>query len=189
MTAKDTATIPKMIVLVGLMGAGKTCIGIRLAARLGLRFVDADVEIEQAAGGPISDIFERYGETSFRDGEQRVIARLLDGPVQVLATGGGAYLNGKTRAKIRQTAISIWLRADLDLLLSRVGRRDNRPMLKEGEPREVLKRLMDERYPVYADADIVVESARESPDVTVDRVQAALWDYLARAEATEAVTP
>jgi shikimate kinase len=178
-----------MIVLVGLMGAGKTCIGIRLASRLGIGFIDADVEIEQAAGCPISDIFERFGESAFRDGEQRVIARLLDGPVQVLATGGGAYLNPKTRAKISEQAISIWLRADLDLLFSRVGRRDSRPMLKEGDPREILKRLMDERYPVYADADIVVESARESPDITVDRVQAALWDYLAGAESTEAVTP
>ncbi len=189
MTAKDAPNIPKTIVLVGLMGAGKTCIGTRLANRLRLGFVDADVEIEQAAGCPIPDIFERYGEAAFRDGERRVIARLLDGPIRILATGGGAYMNPKTREIIKDRAISIWLRADLDLLLSRVGRRAARPMLKDGSPREILKRLMDERYPVYAESDIVVESARESPEVTVDRVQAALWDYLAGAEATAAAAP
>ena len=172
----------KTIVLVGLMGAGKSCIGQRLAARLGLPFTDADDEIEQAAGCAIPDIFELYGETAFRDGEKRVIARLLDGPVQVLATGGGAFMNPETRALIAERAVSVWLRADLDLLLNRTARRGDRPLLTKGDRRATLERLMAERYPVYAEADIVVDSANESPDVTVERVLAALSAREAAAE-------
>jgi len=164
----------KTIVLVGLMGAGKSCIGQRMAVRLGLPFTDADDEIEQAAGCAIPDIFELYGEAAFRDGERRVIARLLDGPIQVLATGGGAYMNPETRALIAERAISVWLRADLELLLSRTARRGERPLLAKGDRRATLERLMAERYPVYAGADIVVDSANEAPDVTVERVLAAL---------------
>ncbi len=166
--------VSKTIVLIGLMGAGKSCIGQRLAVRLGLPFTDADDEIEQAAGCSIPDIFELYGESAFRDGEKRVIARLLDGPVQVLATGGGAFMNAETRALIAKRATSVWLRADLDLLLSRTARRGSRPLLARNDRRATLERLMAERYPVYAEAEIMVESANESPDVTVERVLAAL---------------
>src|SRR5690606_26501805 len=122
----------------------------------------------------ISDIFALYGEPAFRDGERRVIARLLHDPVQVLATGGGAFMDPATRAQIRETAISVWLRADLQLLLSRTTRRTNRPLLRNGSRKETLKRLVAERHPVYAEADIVVDSARESPEATVDRVLKAL---------------
>lgn len=174
----DTSAPPpvsRTIVLVGLMGAGKSCIGQRLAARLGLPFTDADDEIEQAAGCSIPDIFELYGESAFRDGEKRVIARLIDGPVQVLATGGGAFMNAETRALIARRATSVWLRADLDLLLSRTARRGGgRPLLARNDRRATLERLMAERHPVYAEAEIMVDSANESPDVTVERVLAAL---------------
>jgi shikimate kinase len=173
--------IPRTIVLIGLMGAGKTSIGRRLAERLRLPFTDADAEIEKAAGCSIADFFERYGEEEFRIGERRVIKRLLEGPVQVLSTGGGAFMHPETRAEIRAHAISIWLRADLDTLAARIGRRDDRPLLKQGEPRAVLERLMAERYPVYAEADIIVDSADAPQRVTVDRVLEALDRYLSEA--------
>ncbi len=188
MTDSKQLEFPKTIVLVGLMGAGKTCIGSRLADRLGLAFVDADTEIELAAGCSIQDIFELYGEQAFRDGERRVIARLLDSPVHILATGGGAFIDAGTRAAIVQQGISIWLRADLDLLVSRVGRRDHRPLLNRGGRRETLKALMEERYPVYAEAEIVVESGREPPDETVARVVEALRTYLAEHQTEGAET-
>jgi shikimate kinase len=167
------------VVLVGLMGAGKTCIGKRLAAELGLDFVDADAEIEAAAGCSIEEIFERHGEAAFRDGERRVLARLLERPPHVLATGGGSFMDPRTRAEIKNRAISVWLRADLDLLLRRTSRRNNRPLLKNGDPRAVLERLIAERHPVYAEADIVVDSADGPPELTVARVRDALHDYLA----------
>lgn len=185
MTSDAELLIPKTIVLVGLMGAGKTCIGSRLAERLGLPFVDADAEIEKAAGCTIPDIFELYGEAAFRDGERRVIARLLNGPVQVLATGGGAFMDPQTRAEVRDSAISVWLRADLPLLMSRTARRGSRPLLRDGSRRETLKRLMAERHPVYAEADIVVDSAREPPDATVDRLMEALRAFLDAPETAE----
>lgn len=174
-------SIPRTIVLIGLMGAGKTSIGRRLAERLRLPFIDADAEIEKAAGCSIADFFERYGEEEFRIGERRVIKRLLEGPTQVLSTGGGAFMHPETRAEIRAHAISIWLRADLDTLAARIGRRDDRPLLKQGEPRAVLERLMAERYPVYAEADIIVDSADAPQRVTVDRVLEALDRYLSEA--------
>lgn len=179
MTETEALHVPKTIVLVGLMGAGKTCIGSRLADRVGLDFFDADVEIERAAGCSVSDIFEIYGEDAFRDGERRVIARLLKSPVHVLATGGGAFIDPKTRAAIAGHGISVWLRADLDLLVSRVGRRSNRPILDRGNRREILEALIEERYPLYGEADIMVDSGRESPDVTVARVIDALRVFLA----------
>ena len=166
--------VSRTIALVGLMGAGKSSIGRRLAQRLKVPFIDADSEIETAAGATIEEIFERHGEAAFREGERRVIARLLEGPVQVLATGGGAFMDPTTRALLRERAISVWLRADLELLLSRVTRRNNRPLLKAGEPRAVLERLIAERYPVYAEADITVDTVEGPPDATLDRVMEAL---------------
>ena len=168
------------IVLVGLMGVGKSCIGRNLSTRLGIPFVDADTAIEVAAGCSIPEIFERHGEEHFRDGERRVISRLLDDAPQVLATGGGAYINAATRALIHERGVAVWLRGDLDLLVKRTARRDNRPLLKQGEPREILKRLMDERYPIYAEADITVDSVDGPPEVTLERVIAALADFFAR---------
>jgi shikimate kinase len=169
--------VPKTVVLVGLMGAGKTNIGRRLAQKLDLPFVDADAEIEAAAGESIEEIFERRGEVVFREGERKVIARLLANPVHVLATGGGAYMDPNTRALIRECAISIWLRAELDLLVARVSRRSNRPLLKQ-DPRATLASLIEERYPVYAQADVTVETVDGPPEATLERVLAALADFL-----------
>lgn len=165
-----TIDVPKSVVLVGLMGAGKSHIGRRLAQRLKLPFTDADHEIEKAAGRSIEDIFREFGEDEFRQGERRVIARLLDEDKIVLATGGGAFMNDETRARILENSISVWLRADLDLLIKRTSRRDNRPLLKTGDPREILQRLIDERYPVYALADVVVDSVDGPGGTTVNRV-------------------
>ena len=162
------------IVMVGMMGAGKSAIGRRLAQRLGLPFVDADTEIERAAGCSIEEIFAKHGEADFRDGERRVIARLLEGPVCVLATGGGAFMDAETRARIRARATSVWLKADLDTLVDRVGRRNHRPLLKNGDPREILARLIAARYPIYAEADITVETGDAPPATTVERVVEAL---------------
>ena len=170
--------LPRSIVLVGLMGAGKSCIGRRLASRLGVEFHDADAEIERAAGCSIQDIFEVHGEAAFRDGEKRVIARLLAQPPHVLATGGGAFVDPETRANVAKRGISIWLRADLELMLQRTARRNNRPLLKRGDPRQILQRLIDERYPVYALADITVDSVDGPPDITLGRVLAALESYI-----------
>jgi len=165
-TALLAALGRRSIVLVGMMGAGKSSIGRRLAQRLGLSFVDADAEIEAAAGMTIAEIFARDGESYFRSGEARVIARLLDQGPQVLATGGGAFMNGETRASIRQKGISVWLKADFEVLMRRVKRRSgDRPML-QGDPAERVRHLMDERYPVYAEADTLVMS-RDVPHETI----------------------
>jgi len=174
------APVPRTVVLVGLMGAGKSAIGRRVAQRLGLAFVDADSEIERAAGQTIPEIFAQHGEAAFRDGERRVIARLLGEPVHVLATGGGAFMDPQTRALIADRGISVWLKAELDVLLRRTARRTNRPLLNQGDPAEVLAKLMTLRHPVYAQADITVESAEGPPEVTVDRVLGALTAFLAR---------
>lgn len=182
MNAAPPLRVPKTIVLVGLMGAGKSSIGRRLAQALALPFTDADSEIETAAGLSVEEIFARDGEAVFRSGERRVIARLLDGPVQVLATGGGAFMDPETRALIREKAISIWLRADLDLLLARVGRRNNRPLLKNGDPRAILASLMETRYPIYAEADITVDSLDGPPEATLEKVIAALARFLGAKE-------
>jgi shikimate kinase len=178
MTSATLLHVPKTIVLVGLMGAGKSSIGRRLAQALALPFTDADTEIEAAAGVSIEEIFARDGEAVFRSGERRVIARLLDNPVQVLATGGGAFMDPETRALIRARAISVWLKADLDVLLARVSRRGNRPLLKDGDPRAILSRLIEERYPIYAEADITVESVDGPPEATLAKVVAALGRFL-----------
>ncbi len=141
-------------------------------------FVDADAEIERAAGCSITDIFELHGEAAFRDGERRVIARLLSRPAHVLATGGGAFMDPETRAAVRASGISVWLRADLDLLVSRVSRRSNRPLLAGGEPREILQRLIAERHPFYAEADVVVDSMDGPHEQTVDAVLDAIAAHL-----------
>ncbi len=156
----------RSIVLVGLMGAGKTTVGRRLAQRLGLPFVDADTEIEKAAGKSIPEIFEEDGEEFFRAGEEKVIARLLDGGPQVLATGGGAWMREATRERVCEKGISIWLKADIEVLMERVMRRPGRPLLETDDPRVVMERLMEERYPLYALADITVES-RDVPHQAV----------------------
>lgn len=164
----------RTIVLVGLMGAGKTNIGRRLAARLNLPFFDSDSEIEAAAGETIEEIFRNRGEAVFRDGERRVIARLLAQPVHILATGGGAFMDRATRAIIARRGVSVWLRADIDTLLTRVSRRSNRPLLKEGNPRAVLEDLIARRYPIYAEADITIDSGDGPADVTATRTITAL---------------
>ena len=166
--------VPRTVAFVGLMGAGKTCIGRLLAAELGLPFVDADKEIEAAAGCSVEDIFSAHGEAAFRDGERRVIARLLNEPKMVLATGGGAFMDPETRKLIRERTTSVWLRADVELLLRRTSRRNNRPLLKRGNPREILGKLIEQRYPIYAEADIVVDSVDGPPEMTLARVLDAL---------------
>jgi shikimate kinase len=175
----DCLTKIKPIVLVGLMGAGKTCIGRRLARRLKMSFVDADEEIVKAAGASVADIFRRYGESAFRECERRVIARLLDAP-GVLATGGGAFADTATRELIKQRGISIWLRADLDLLHKRTQGRGGRPLLETNDPRATLAALVLARHPIYAQADIVVDSRDEPAERTTDHVLEAFRAYLSR---------
>ncbi|MCC2111211.1 MAG: shikimate kinase [Hyphomicrobiales bacterium] len=187
MTERETAAAETLIrdrlgvrsiVLVGIMGAGKSTVGRRLAARLGLRFVDADSEIEAAAQYTVAEIFDQFGEEYFRDGERRVIARLLGEGQQVLATGGGAYMNAETRDNIRAAGVSVWLKADLDTLLARVKRRNTRPLLKDTDPEQVMRRLIDERYPIYADADIAVQSRDAPHEQVVDEIVVALAAWL-----------
>ncbi|MDX1485299.1 MAG: shikimate kinase [Alphaproteobacteria bacterium] len=189
MTAKDGShtTKPKprtgraldrSIVLVGLMGAGKSSVGRLLAARLGLEFIDADAEIEDAANASIDEIFATHGEATFRSGERRVIARLLEGPARVIATGGGAFMDHDTRKRIQESAISVWLKADLDTLINRVGRRGGRPLLKGKEPRAVLRALMAKRDPVYGTADITVQSSERPAGEVTNLVIQALEQHL-----------
>jgi shikimate kinase len=168
----------RALVMVGMMGAGKSSIGRRLASRLGLPFVDADNEIEVAANASITEIFDRHGEEYFRDGERRVIRRLLDGEPKVLATGGGAFIETETREAIRHDGISIWLQADRELILSRVKRRGNRPLLRNGDPAEIVDRLMGEREPVYAQADIHIRSRDVAHDDVVEDILSALDNFL-----------
>ena len=160
----------KVFVLIGLMGAGKTSIGRKLAEHLNIGFVDADEEIVRAAGCSIPDIFEIYGEQAFRDVEERVIKRLLTKGAGVLATGGGAYINPNTRDAITQHGYCIWLKASLDTLVKRTAKRTGRPLLKSGEPREILRDLMNKRYPVYARADLTVETGAETADQTLNAI-------------------
>lgn len=160
----------RSVVLVGLMGCGKSAIGRRLASKLGLPFVDADEEIEKAAGKSIEDIFTDHGEPYFRDGERKVLARLLRSGPQVLATGGGAFMNEETRAAIAESGVSVWLKAELPLLVRRVGKRGNRPLLKAGDPETVLQNLITTRYPVYAQADITIESRDVPHEVIVGEI-------------------
>ena len=168
--ANHNSLTMRPIVLVGLMGVGKTTVGRRLAVRLGLSFVDADNEIEVAAGLSIAEIFTRFGEAHFRDGERRVIARLIDGTPKIIATGGGAFMNDATRALILERATAVWLDADIDTLASRVSRRDNRPLLHGKDARAVLGDLAAVRNPVYALAPVHVRSESHPHDSTVDAI-------------------
>jgi shikimate kinase len=174
-----TALERRSIVLVGMMGVGKSSIGRRLAARLGIPFVDADGEIEKAAGMSIADIFARHGEADFRSGEARVIARLLDGGPQVLATGGGAVMNAETRAAIQAKGVSVWLSAEFDVLMRRVNkRRHERPMLQTPNPAATLRALLAEREPIYAQADLTVQSREVPHDAIVAEIMTALASFL-----------
>lgn len=164
----------RSIVLIGLMGAGKTSIGRRLAKRFGVAFVDTDDEIAKAAGCSVQEIFARFGEAAFRDGECRVIARLLSESPRVMATGGGAFLDPSTREPIRAHGLSVWLKAELDVLVRRTEGRPGRPLLNAGDPRTILERLMAARYPVYALADVTVETEDVPIERTVDKVAAAI---------------
>ena len=190
--AKEVETVKQLldgrsIVLVGLMGAGKSTIGRRLAQKLDLAFVDADAEIEQAAGKSVQDIFREHGEASFREGERRVIARLLESGPLVLATGGGAFMNEETRNNISRSGIAVWLKADIELLMKRVRRRDNRPLLKTDNPEEVMQTLIDQRYPVYGRADIIVESRDVPHSSIVSDVIRALAAYQRARKAAERI--
>lgn len=170
--------LDRPVVLVGLMGAGKSCVGRRLAQDLGVPFLDSDIEFEKAANCAIAEYFARHGEPAFREGERKVIARLLEGEPCVVATGGGAFCDPLTRARIKEMAVSVWLRADLDLLVKRTAHRDHRPLLKTGDPREILAGLIETRHPLYAEADIVVDTTDEPPEVTVNKVVHDLSAYL-----------
>jgi len=168
--------LKRTVALVGMMGAGKSSLGRRLAARLDVEFRDADTEIEQAAGCSINEIFARFGEPAFRDGERKVIARLLTLPPHVLATGGGAFADQETHARIKSEAVSVWINVPLNVLVERVGRRDTRPMLKDGDPAEIMTRLMKEREPLYAQADLTVNSEDGPHQMAVERIVAMLKD-------------
>ena len=172
----------KTIVLVGLMGVGKSSVGRRLATALELPFRDADNEVEAAAGRSIPEIFAEMGEPAFRDGERRVIARLLDEPPHVLATGGGAFVNPETRALIKSKAVAVWLKADLELLARRVGRKDGRPLLKGRDPMDVLREHARLRYPAYGEAHLTVETGDTAHGVAVDAVIQALKGHLQPSE-------
>jgi shikimate kinase len=171
---RNAMKLNRTVALVGMMGAGKTSIGRRLAARLTVPFRDADHEIEVAAGLTVAEIFERFGEAYFRDGERKVIARLLEEPPHVLATGGGAFMDEATRAAMARATFTIWLKAPVGLLLARVKKRDTRPLLKEGDLRATMERLLIVREPVYATADMILESADEPHGVAVDQIVMAL---------------
>jgi shikimate kinase len=172
----DGIILDRTVALVGLMGAGKTTIGRRLAHALKLPFADADDAIVQAAGQSIAEIFAEHGELEFRRGERRVIRRLLAEAPHVLATGGGAFIDARTRTLMKERAISIWLKAPLDVLMQRVTRRDHRPLLKEDDPRAVMERLMAERYPIYAEADITIETGAGPHGAAVRAIIAVLKD-------------
>jgi shikimate kinase len=176
---KLTDILDRPIVLVGLMGAGKSTVGRRLAKRLGLPFVDSDSEIEEAAGTTAAELFERYGENDFRDGERRLVSRLMDGTIRVIATGGGAFVDPRTRQLLNEHAITIWLDAPVEVLAERTGRRDTRPLLRRGNRAETLARLSHEREPLYAEAQIHIRSGNGAHGEVVEAIVAALRERLA----------
>ena len=167
----------KTIVLVGIMGAGKSTVGKILADRLGMQFIDADQEIERAAGCTITDFFEKYGEVEFRKGEERVISRILAGEPCVLATGGGAFMSEATRLLIKKIATSVWLRVSFEVLAKRLEKRSDRPLLQTADPQQTLKALIKKRYPIYNDADFKVDAENDGVDITVSKVVECLGDY------------
>ena len=177
---KLTDKLDRPIVLVGLMGAGKSTVGRRLARRLGLPFVDSDSEIEEAAGTTAAELFERYGESDFRDGERRLVARLVDGTVRVIATGGGAFVDPRTRELLNERAITIWLDAPVEVLAERTGRRDTRPLLRSGNRAGTLARLAEQRQPLYAEAHIHIRSSTGPHGNVVEAIVSALEDHLAK---------
>lgn len=179
----------RSVVLVGMMGAGKTSVGKRLAGRLGLTFIDADTAIEEAAKKSVTEIFAEHGEDYFRQGERRVIARLLRQPRQIIATGGGAFMNAETRAAIRGAGVSIWLKADWELLFERVRRRPTRPLLQTADPEGTLRALVEARYPVYAEADLIVQSIDVPHEAMVDAVVSALEAWLVEEAGREKSAP
>ena len=176
--------LDRPVVLVGLMGVGKSTVGRRLAKRLGLPFVDSDAEIEGAAGYPAAEVFERYGERDFRDGERRLVARLVEGEIRVIATGGGAYVDPSTRQLLNERAITVWLDAPVEILASRTSRRDTRPLLRNMDPKTTLQRLSEERRPSYEQAHIHVKSGDGAHKEVVDQIVQALKDYLATPDAS-----
>jgi len=174
----SSLVLPKSLILVGMMGAGKSSIGWRIAKKLGLEFYDSDQEVERAAGCSVADIFQTWGEKAFRDTERRVIKRLLTEKVQVISTGDSAFIDEENRDLIKEHAISLWLRANPDILYERVIRRDTRPLLNEGDPREILQEMVDKRYPIYGEADLIVDSNDDAHEATVDRVIEALKEHI-----------
>ena len=167
----------KTIVLVGIMGAGKSTVGKILADRLGMQFIDADQEIERAAGCTITDFFEKYGEVEFRKGEERFISRILAGEPCVLATGGGDFMSEATRLLIKKMARSVWLRVSFEVLAKRLEKRSDRPLLQTADPQQTLKALIKKRYPIYNDADFIVDVENDGVDITVSKVVECLGDY------------
>ncbi len=172
--------LDRPVVLVGLMGVGKSTVGRRLAKRLGLSFVDSDAEIEDTSGYPAAEMFERYGERDFRDGERRLVARLIEGAVRVIATGGGAYVDPNTRKLLNERAITVWLDAPVDILAERTSRRDTRAQLRNGDAKAVLQRLSAERRPSYEEAHIHIKSGEGAHQDVVDAIVAALEDFVSR---------
>jgi shikimate kinase len=172
--------LDRPIVLVGLMGVGKSTVGRRLAKRLGLTFVDSDAAIEDAAGYSAAEVYERYGEADFRDGERRLVARLIEGEVRVIATGGGAYVDSRTRQLLNERAITVWLDAPVDILAERTGRRDTRPLLRNGDRKGTLEKLSEQRRPAYEEAHIHVKSGDGAHRDVVDSIVSALNEYLAQ---------
>ena len=177
---KLTDILDRPIVLVGLMGAGKSTVGRRLAKRLGLQFVDSDTEIEEASGTSAAELFERFGENDFRDGERRLVARLMDGTVRVIATGGGAFVDTNTRQLLNERAITVWLDAPVKVLAERTGRRDTRPLLRRGNRAETLSRLADERQQLYAEAHIHIRSGTGAHSEVVEAIVTAIEDKFAK---------
>lgn len=170
--------LPKTLVLVGMMGAGKSSIGWRLARKLGVHFHDTDQEVERAAGCSVADIFETWGEKAFRDAERRVIRRLLSGPTQIVSTGDGAFIDDESRNIIKKNALSLWLRANPEVLYERVIRRDTRPLLFEGDARLILEEMVEKRYPLYGNADLIVESNDDAHEATVEKIMDVLKTHI-----------
>lgn len=174
-----TTSLPRTVLLIGMMGCGKTSVGRYLSQHFNVPFVDGDAEIEKAAGCSVSDIFRIYGEAEFREGERRVMTRLLNGPVCVLASGGGAWMTDETRELARDKAISMWIKADVDVLVNRTVGRKHRPLLMVDDPRQIIEEMVEERYPIYAEADLTIDSHDESSALTGRRAVAAIEEWIA----------